>query len=155
MKIAEVKPNQGNIDLTAEVVLKEEERTFEKFGKKGRVCNVKVKDDSGEIVLTLWNDDIDKVSEGDTVHLQNGWCSEYKSQRQLSTGKFGKIEVVGENKQVKVAPKSASSAAAKAAKKPQHEQQQAVFTNDPEQLNSEEENSEESMGEEELIDDEY
>src|SRR3989344_9492214 len=94
MEIKDVKANQGNIDLVLEVVRKEDERSFEKFGKKGRVCNAVVKDQSGQGKLTLWNDDIDKVKTGDKIHLANGWCTEYKGEKQLSTGKFGKIEIV-------------------------------------------------------------
>jgi len=94
MEIKDLTANTGNVDLVAEVVSKEDERTFEKFGKSGRVCNAKLKDNSGEIKLTLWNDDIDQIKVGDKIHLQNGWCSEYKGEKQLSSGKFGKIEVV-------------------------------------------------------------
>ena len=94
MEIKDVQANQGNIDVVFTVTEKEEPRTFEKFGKEGKVCNAKVKDDSGEIKMTLWNEDVDKVNVGDKVHLENGWCSEYKGERQLSSGKFGKIEVV-------------------------------------------------------------
>lgn len=94
MEIKDLIANTGNVDLVAEVVSKEDERTFEKFGKSGRVCNAKLKDNSGEIKLTLWNDDIDQIKVGDKIHLQNGWCSEYKGEKQLSSGKFGKIEVV-------------------------------------------------------------
>jgi len=114
MEIKDVKPNQGNIDLVAEVKTKEQSRTFEKFGKKGKVCNAVLKDKSGEITLTLWNDDADSVNVGDKVHLTNGWCSEYKGAKQLSTGKFGKIELLEAGKAV------AGAAASK-----------TVFTNDP------------------------
>ena len=94
MKITEVLPNQGNITLEAEIVFKEEPRIFNKFGKEGKVCNATIADSSGEMALTLWNDDIDKVKAGDKVKLENGWCSEFKGQKQVSTGKFGKLEVV-------------------------------------------------------------
>jgi replication factor A1 len=94
MEIKDVKPNQGNIEVTATVVEKEEPRSFSKFGKSGKVCNAKIKDKSGEIKLTLWNEDVEKINVGDKIKIENGWCSEYKSERQLSTGKFGKIEVM-------------------------------------------------------------
>ncbi|MBI4152819.1 hypothetical protein HY495_03850 [Candidatus Woesearchaeota archaeon] len=121
MEIKDVKPNQGNIDLVAEVKTKEAARTFEKFGKKGKVCNATLKDQSGEITLTLWNDDVDTVNVGDKVHLQNGWCSEYKGAKQLSTGKFGKIEVMGGTAAGTV---STAALSPKTAAK-------TVFTNDP------------------------
>lgn len=125
MEIKDVKANQGNIDLVAEVKTKDSPREFEKFGKKGKVCNAVIKDKSGEITLTLWNDDIDVINVGDKVHLKNGWCSEYKGAKQLSTGKFGQIEVMdAENKGNKsdkiVSAKNTAKAAAP-----------AVFTNDP------------------------
>ena len=101
MEIKDIQPNMGKIDVTLEVVKKEEPRTFEKFGKKGKVCNAVAKDPSGQITLTLWNDDIDKVKVGDQVHIENGWCSEFKVEKQLSTVKFGKIEV-GEKSEPKV-----------------------------------------------------
>lgn len=94
MEIKDLQANQGKIDLVVEVVGKDEPRTFEKFGKTGRVCNAKVKDTSGEVTMTLWNEDVDKVNIGDKIHVENGWCSEYKGEKQVSAGKFGKIEVV-------------------------------------------------------------
>src|SRR3990167_6437235 len=97
MEIKDVKANQGNIQVEVEVIKKDSPRQFEKFGKSGKVCNAVVQDTSGEITLTLWNDDVDKVNVGDKIKLDNGWCSEYKGERQLSAGKFGKIEVVGKS----------------------------------------------------------
>jgi len=94
MDIKDIKANQGNITVEAEVISKQEPRTFSKFGKEGKVCNATIADSTGEITLTLWNDDVDKVEVGDKIKLENGWCSEYKEQRQLSAGKFGKLEVL-------------------------------------------------------------
>ncbi|MDP3698814.1 MAG: OB-fold nucleic acid binding domain-containing protein [Nanoarchaeota archaeon] len=94
MNINEIQSNQGNITIEAKIISKEEPRTFSKFGKEGRVCNATVADSTGEIALTLWNDDIDKANVGDTIKLENGWCSEFKDQKQVSAGKFGKLEVV-------------------------------------------------------------
>ena len=97
MELKDIKPNSGKIDVVVHVVTKESPRTFDKFGKKGKVCNALVQDETGKVTLTLWNEDVDKVEVGDKVHVENGWCSEYKGEKQLSAGKFGKIEVVGKN----------------------------------------------------------
>lgn len=94
MEIKDLKPNQGNVDLVVEVVEKKPARTFEKFGKSGKVCNAVVKDATGQVVLTLWNEDIEKVNVGDTIRVKNGWCSAYKEENQVSPGKFGSVEVV-------------------------------------------------------------
>lgn len=92
--IKDLLANQGNVSMEAEVISKEEARTFTKFGKEGRVCNATVADPTGEVTLTLWNDDIDKVKVGDTIKLENGWCSEFKGQKHISSGKYGKLEVI-------------------------------------------------------------
>ncbi|MBR9699689.1 hypothetical protein GOV09_04495 [Candidatus Woesearchaeota archaeon] len=94
MAVKDLQARQGKIDITLEIVSKDEPREFEKFGKSGRVCNAKAKDDTGTITITLWNEDIDKVKVGDTIKIENGWVSEWQGELQLSTGKFGKMEVV-------------------------------------------------------------
>lgn len=96
--IKDLVANQGKVNLELEVRSLEEPRTFNKFGKEGRVCNAIVADASGEVTLTLWNDDVDKIKAGDKIKLENGWCSEFKGQKQISAGKYGKLEVVNEPK---------------------------------------------------------
>lgn len=95
MAIEDLKPRQGKIDLTAEVIDIGETRTFQKFGNQGRVANAKIRDATGEITLSLWNEQIDQVKVGDKVHITNGYVSEWQGEKQLTTGKFGKLEVIG------------------------------------------------------------
>ena len=94
MKISELKPGTGSVNIEAKVVSVDEAReVMTKIGRRTRVANATIKDDSGEIVLTLWGDDIDRIKEGDTVQIENGWVSEFKGNSQISAGKFGKITV--------------------------------------------------------------
>ncbi len=95
MKVNELQPNQGKVDVTVEVISKESVRTFSKFGKDGRVCNAVVKDDSGQIKLTLWNEEVDTINVGDIVQITNGYVKEWQGELQLSAGRFGKMEVTG------------------------------------------------------------
>ena len=95
MKISDLKAGQGKVDIQVKVKSKAEPREMEKYGKQLKVGNAIVADDSGEITLTLWNDDVDKVNEGDTVKIINGYVSEFNGKKQLTSGKFGKLEVVG------------------------------------------------------------
>ena len=96
MEIKDIQPNQGNIDVVLIIKEKSDVRDFEKFGKQGKVCNATAKDDSGEIKLTLWNDDIDKVKVGSKVKITNGFVNEFQGEKQLTSGRFGKLEVDGE-----------------------------------------------------------
>ncbi len=97
MQVKDLKPKQGNVDITIDVVDVGEAREFQKFGKPGRVANAIAKDETGDIKLTLWNEDIEKVSAGDKVHLTNGYVNEWQGEMQLTTGRMGKLEIVGKS----------------------------------------------------------
>lgn len=116
MKISELQARQGKVDLVAEVVEKEEPRSFEKFGKSGKVCNAKLKDETGEVKLTLWNEEVDMVNVGDKVQITNGYVNEWQGELQLSAGKFGKMEVIKGD-----APATAAEPQPEAAPEPQAE----------------------------------
>ena len=94
LKIVDLKPRQGKVEIEAEVISIDEPREFEKFGRKGKVANAKIKDDSGEISLTLWNEDVDKVKVGDKIKITNGYVNEFQGEKQLTAGRFGKLEVI-------------------------------------------------------------
>lgn len=94
MEIKDLRAKQGDVDLVVIVVEKTPARTFDKFGKQGRVCNAKVKDSTGTVTLTLWNEDIDKIGVGDKIKIIKGYVGEWQGELQLSAGKYGKIEVM-------------------------------------------------------------
>lgn len=93
-KISELNAGQSRVDVEAEVKSKEEPRSFNKFGKQIKVANALIFDESGEIKLTLWNDEIDKVDIGNKVKITNGFVNEFQGEKQLTAGKFGKLEVI-------------------------------------------------------------
>ena len=94
MNVKDLQARQGNVELVLEIVDKGDVREFEKFGKKGSVCNAVAQDETGKIKLTLWNEQIDMVGVGDKIQITNGYVGEYQGELQLSTGKFGKLEVI-------------------------------------------------------------
>ena len=94
-KISELKAGTGNVTVEAEVTAMGEPRdVVTRFGKRTRVADATLKDDSGEVTLTLWGDDVEKVAIGDKVKIENGWVSEFKGNVQISCGKYGKMTVV-------------------------------------------------------------
>jgi replication factor A1 len=95
MKISELKVGQGKVEVEATIVSVGETRVYNKFGKELKVAEAVISDGSGEIKLSLWNEDIEKASAGKTVKISNGYVSEFKGEKQLSAGKFGKLEVLG------------------------------------------------------------
>jgi len=101
MAIKDLKIREGNVNITVDIVDVGEAREFEKFGRSGRVATAVAKDETGDIKLTLWNDQIDTVKAGDKVQITNGYVSEWQGEPQLTTGKMGKLEVLGEGKGTK------------------------------------------------------
>ena len=95
LKIADLRPGQGRVNIEVEVVSVGEVRTFQKYGRSGRVATAVVKDESGdEINLSLWNEDIDMVSPGSKLKIENGYVSEFQGEKQLTAGKYGKLVVL-------------------------------------------------------------
>lgn len=94
MKISELSVGTGNVNIEAEVVSVDEPREINKYGRKLRVANVTIKDDSGQITLVLWNEEIDKVQAGSKIKIENGYVNEWQENTQLTLGKFGKMTVL-------------------------------------------------------------
>ncbi len=94
MKISDLKPRMGNVDIEVEVVSVGDVREFEKYGRKGKVATAKVKDETGEIDLSLWNEQVDEVKAGDKLKISNGYVSEWQGNPQLTAGKFGTLTVI-------------------------------------------------------------
>ena len=94
MEIKDLQPNASVDVLEVEVIEVGETREFSNFRGSGRVANAKGKDTSGEISLTLWNDQVDQIKIGDKVRIENGWVKEYRGELQVSTGKFGNLSVL-------------------------------------------------------------
>ncbi len=94
MKIKELEAGQGKVNIEADIIEMDNVREFEKFGRTGRVCNFLIKDDSGKINLTLWNEQIDEFMVNDKIRITNGYVKEWQGELQLSVGKYGEIEKI-------------------------------------------------------------
>ncbi|MGQ4834632.1 MAG: single-stranded DNA-binding protein, partial [Candidatus Asgardarchaeia archaeon] len=51
-----------------------------------------VGDETGVIKMTLWDDQIDLIDEGNTYVLKNGYIGFFKNTLMLNVGKYGSIE---------------------------------------------------------------
>lgn len=95
MNIAELQVRQGDVNMdNVEVIEKTPVREFAKFGKSGKVCNVVIKDDSGNVQLTLWNEMVDQINVGDHLKLVDCYVGEWQGAKQVTTGKNGTIEKI-------------------------------------------------------------
>jgi ssDNA-binding replication factor A large subunit len=96
MYVTEIRPNKPVDELELSIVEVNEPRMIvTKYGKESRVCDAWAQDNKGDRVrLSLWNGDIDRVREGVTVRIVNGWARNYRDQLQVSAGLHGRLDVV-------------------------------------------------------------
>ncbi|MCH8996016.1 MAG: DNA-binding protein [Nitrososphaerota archaeon] len=91
----QAKNMRNGIDLEGTVERKGETRTVnKKAGGTIDVCDAYLVDESGEIKLTLWGDDIPKISDGSKVKITNGYTNTFKGEVSLTKGKYGQLEVL-------------------------------------------------------------
>jgi replication factor A1 len=93
-KVGELTPASRAVNVTAKVVSKSEVREIPmgRDGSPHRVCDALVGDATGSIYLTLWDDNIDKVNESETIRVENGYVTLFKGNMRLNIGKYGKLE---------------------------------------------------------------
>lgn len=94
MKIADVKVGLSNVTLQAKVVDISETRDVQtKYGPRS-VADAILEDDTGQISLSLWENQINSVSVGNTVNVIGAYVTQFREKVQLNIPKNGKLEVV-------------------------------------------------------------
>lgn len=95
MKIGDIKAGMNNVSIEAKVIDKSDTRVVQtRYGKRN-VADVTLEDDTGEIKLSLWQDQIGEVAIGDQVTLTGAYVTQFREQMQLNIPKSGKLEVGG------------------------------------------------------------
>ena len=93
MKISELKAGMRNVSVTGKIDSIGEPRTVNlKSGGTNDVADAVISDESGNIKLSLWGEDIDKIQPGDRVSVENGYINTFKGENSLAVGKFGKLK---------------------------------------------------------------
>ncbi len=91
-KIKELTPQHKKVNLLAKVVsIGEEKEIPSKYGGSRRLAEAVVGDDSGTIIMSLWQDQIDTVSNDDILSITNGYVSLVRGHMRLNVGKYGTI----------------------------------------------------------------
>ena len=98
VKVSELTPASRAVNVIAKVVSKSEVRNIAagRDGAPHRVCDALVGDETGCVYLTLWDDNIEKVNEGDTIKIGNGYVTLFRGNMRLNVGRYGTLEVAEE-----------------------------------------------------------
>jgi replication factor A1 len=83
------------IHLKAKVLdIPEPNIVYTRFGSSACVSNILISDKTGSIRMSLWNKQINNISKGDIIELENGSVVSYKDQLQLRMGRKGCLNVI-------------------------------------------------------------
>jgi replication factor A1 len=96
VKIKELQTGMKRVEVEADVVDKGNPRQVQSrmSGETFNVSDVVVQDETGNIKLTLWNEQIDQVNVGDRIKIENGYVTSFKGEIQLNVGKYGKLTIL-------------------------------------------------------------
>jgi replication factor A1 len=97
-KVGELTPNSKAVNVTVKVVSKGEVRstTSGRDYSEHKVLEALVGDETGCIYLNLWDDNIEKVKEGETISIKNGYVNLFRGYMRLNIGRYGSFETVTE-----------------------------------------------------------
>jgi len=92
-KISELRPFQKKVELIVKVLEKNEIRevTSKLDNSSHKVTEALVGDDSGVILLTLWDDMIDRVELDKAYSVNNAYTSLFKNTLRLNIGRYGEL----------------------------------------------------------------
>lgn len=90
MQVKDLAPGANVDDLVVKVVSVGEARSVEgRDGFRHRVADVLVGDETGTILMTLWDKNIDVVRPGAVMRIRNGFVGTYRGSMRLNLGREG------------------------------------------------------------------
>ena len=99
VRVSELTPDSKAVNVTVMVVSKGEVRntTSGRDFTAHRVVDALVWDETGCIYLNLWDDNIEKVNEGGTLNIKNGYVNLFRGNMRLNIGKYGSYQILEES----------------------------------------------------------
>ena len=95
LQIGDLKCGMNQINLKAKVLeIPKPRSVITRFGGFATVTNASIADETGIIQLPLWNKQIDTISVGDIIQVENARVVTFRGERQLRVGRGGQLSVV-------------------------------------------------------------
>jgi replication factor A1 len=91
-KIEDLRAGMKKVNVIAEVLeTSQPSKVHTQFRDNALVSNAVIGDETGKILLCLWDQQVNAVSVGDYIEVSNSHVATFKGDRQLRLGKNGKI----------------------------------------------------------------
>ena len=92
LPIGDLRTGMSHVNLKAKVLeIPRPKLVVTRFGNYASVANALIADETGTIKLCLWNEQINSISIGDTIQIENARTSTFRGERQLRIGKKGTL----------------------------------------------------------------
>jgi replication factor A1 len=92
--VEELDPEADDVEITGEIAeLPTPRAVSTRYGQK-RIVTVVFEDETGEVDLTLWEEEIDEIEEGAEVQIEGAYVREWADGVQLNISRDGDIERV-------------------------------------------------------------
>ena len=82
------------INVVGKVERKAIPRMVETKNGPTKVCGAFLKDETGEVRLTLWDSDVERIQNGYTIKVRNGYARTFRGEKYLSSGFYGSIRII-------------------------------------------------------------
>jgi len=93
--VQDLEENLGGVSIRLRILPKSEPRSVKtKDGQEHSVVDAMAGDRTGIVRLSLWDERIREVEEGDVIDVENGYVNRFKGRLNLNIGKFGTLEKV-------------------------------------------------------------
>ncbi|MEM4232677.1 MAG: single-stranded DNA-binding protein [Thermoplasmata archaeon] len=91
-KIKDLTPQSKRVDVMAKCIEVGEPKEIPgKYGNSRRVAEATIADETGAIVLSLWDEQIGTVAKDDVLAIKNGYVSLVRGHMRLNVGKYGQL----------------------------------------------------------------
>lgn len=93
VQVKDLTPASKRADILVKVLSLGERKTIDsRTGESRDLMEAVVGDETGTIIMTLWEDQIDRVSEDDVLEIENGYVSLVRGHMRLNVGKYGSMD---------------------------------------------------------------
>ncbi|MGD6851824.1 MAG: hypothetical protein ACQCN6_07185 [Candidatus Bathyarchaeia archaeon] len=94
LKIEDLRVGMKKINVLAEVKeVSEPSKVHTQFRDNAVVSNAVVEDETGSILLCLWDQQVNTVHAGDCIEVKNAHVALFKGEKQLRLGKNGSVAI--------------------------------------------------------------
>ena len=98
VKVENLSPRSRRVNILVKVVEKSDPREVisRRDGSTHKVAEALVGDETGVILLTLWDQHVEQVQVGNNLKISNAYVSLFKGSMRLNIGRYGSFEIVDE-----------------------------------------------------------